>query len=137
MFHGKRPYSIAILLSKMIPDIRDWNITILATDINSIALQRAACAVYGRWSFRDITAEMQKGFFSQRTDGHFELIPRIREMVTFSYLNLVEDTYPSLFDNYKRHGHYFLQKCAHVLCSGTGGQGGSPIFTAPWLMAAF
>lgn len=96
---GEEPYSIAIILSKMIPDLRDWNITILATDINSFALQKAADGVYGHWSFRDIQPKIQKGFFSQRTDGRFELIPRIREMVTFSYLNLVEDTYPSLFNN--------------------------------------
>ncbi len=96
---GEEPYSIAILLSKMIPHLRDWNITILATDINSFALQKAAGAVYGGWSFRDIQPEIQKGFFRQREDGRFELIPRIREMVTFSYLNLVEDTYPSLFNN--------------------------------------
>jgi len=96
---GEEPYSIAILLSKMIPDLRDWNITILATDINSFALQKAADGVYGHWSFRDIQPEIQKGFFNQREDGRFELLPRIRKMVTFSYLNLVEDTYPSLFNN--------------------------------------
>ncbi len=96
---GEEPYSVAILLSKMIPDLRDWNITILATDISPLALQKAAGAVYGHWSFRDVQPEIQNGFFNQREDGHFELLPRIREMVTFSYLNLVEDTYPSLFNN--------------------------------------
>ena len=96
---GEEPYSVAILLSKMIPDLGDWNITILATDISPLALQKAAGAVYGHWSFRDIQPEIKKGFFNQREDGHFELLPRIRKMVTFSYLNLVEDTYPSLFNN--------------------------------------
>ena len=96
---GEEPYSVAILLSKMIPDLRDWNIKILATDISPLALQKAAGAVYGHWSFRDIQPEIQKRFFTQREDGHFEVLPRIRDMVTFSYLNLVEDTYPSLFNN--------------------------------------
>jgi chemotaxis protein methyltransferase CheR len=96
---GEEPYSIAILVSKMIPDFRDWNITILANDINPRALKKAAGAVYGHWSFRDIHPEIQEAFFNQKEDGHFELIPRIREMVTFSYLNLVEDAYPSLVTN--------------------------------------
>jgi chemotaxis protein methyltransferase CheR len=35
---GEEPYSIAIALHKTIPKIKDWNITILATDINTKAL---------------------------------------------------------------------------------------------------
>ena len=31
---GEEPYSIAIALNRMIPNIIDWNITILATDIS-------------------------------------------------------------------------------------------------------
>ncbi|MFZ2444827.1 MAG: CheR family methyltransferase [Syntrophobacteraceae bacterium] len=96
---GEEPYSVAILLNKMIPDLRDWNTTILATDISPRVLRKAADAVYGHWSFRDIEPEIKEGFFTRRDDGQFELLPRIRKMVTFSYLNLVEDTYPSLVNN--------------------------------------
>ncbi len=96
---GEEPYSIAILLSKMIPDIGDWGITILATDINTRFLQKAADGVYGNWSFRDIEPGIKEGFFNQKEDGRFEVLSRIREMVTFSYLNLVEDAYPSLVNN--------------------------------------
>ncbi len=96
---GEEPYSIAILLSKMIPDIGDWNITILATDVNTRFLQKAADGVYGNWSFRDIEEGIRERFFSRTGNGCFELVPRVREMVTFSYLNLVESTYPSLVNN--------------------------------------
>ncbi len=96
---GEEPYSLAILLSKMIPDLGDWNITILATDINPRVLQKAAAAVYGRWSFRDVQPGIKEGFFNKEKDDRFELLPRIRGMVTFSYLNLVEDPYPSLVNN--------------------------------------
>ncbi len=37
---GEEPYSIAILLSRMIPDLSDWRITILATDINHLFLRK-------------------------------------------------------------------------------------------------
>jgi chemotaxis protein methyltransferase CheR len=83
----------------MIPDLLDWNITILATDINPLSLQKAADAVYGRWSFRNTEPEVQERFFNRKEDDHFELLSRIRGMVTFSYLNLVEDAYPSLVHN--------------------------------------
>ena len=38
---GEEPYSIAILLSQLLPDLADWQISILGTDINNEALTRA------------------------------------------------------------------------------------------------
>ena len=37
---GEEPYSLAILLDKILGDTKDWNITILATDINPTFLRR-------------------------------------------------------------------------------------------------
>ena len=42
---GEEPYSLAILLSQMIPDIADWHITILATVLNQRFLQKAVAGV--------------------------------------------------------------------------------------------
>ena len=39
---GEEPYSIAIALRRALPDLEDWQITILATDINPRFLQKAA-----------------------------------------------------------------------------------------------
>lgn len=51
---GEEPYSLAILLHRLLPDLADWNILILATDINRQALQQAQRGVYGPWSFREV-----------------------------------------------------------------------------------
>ncbi len=96
---GEEPYSIAILLNQMISDIADWNITIMATDINPCFLQKAAEGVYGRWSFRDTELGIKERFFTPRGEGRFEILSRIKDMVTFTYLNLAEDMYPSLINN--------------------------------------
>ena len=96
---GEEPYSIAILLSKMIPALKDWNITILATDINPHFLQKASEGVYSQWSFRDAPPWIKDRYFRKTEDGRFEISPDIRKMVTFSYHNLAEDTYPSLLNN--------------------------------------
>jgi chemotaxis protein methyltransferase CheR len=93
---GEEPYSIAILLSRVIPDIEDWNITVLATDINPRFLKKAQKGVYTEWSFRD--APEIKKYFNDTKHG-FEIIPEIKKMVTFSYHNLAEDAYPSLLNN--------------------------------------
>ena len=96
---GEEPYSIAMLLDRLIPDFEKWNLTILATDINPRFLRRAAQVIYGAWSFRDTPAWIREQYFDRLQDGRFEIQPRIRRMVTFSYLNLAEDAYPSLVNN--------------------------------------
>jgi len=50
---GEEPYSIAIALSRVIPNISSWNITILATDVNLHVLRKAAEGEYSHWSFRN------------------------------------------------------------------------------------
>ena len=96
---GEEAYSIAILLRRMIPDIKDWNITILATDINPSFLHRASVGAYGEWSFREVPSWTKERYFRKTTDGRYEILPGIKKQVTFSYLNLAEDSYPSLMNN--------------------------------------
>lgn len=96
---GEEPYSIAILLKRMIPDLEEWNVTILATDINPSALGKAAAGIYSDWSFRGVPDWMKERYFSRCGDGRLEVPYAIRKMVTFANINLVEDTFPSLVNN--------------------------------------
>jgi chemotaxis protein methyltransferase CheR len=96
---GEEAYSIAILVQRLIPDYKAWNITILGTDLNSHALRKAEAGIYSDWSFRNPPSWLRAEYFRPAGDGRYEIIPQIREMVTFSYLNLVEDAYPSLSTN--------------------------------------
>ena len=93
---GEEPYSIAMLLSKFLPAVQNWNITIVATDINSRSLAKASAGVYSDWSFRDTSPWIRQKYFKRTEDGHFEILPHIKRMVVFSYLNLAEDAYPWL-----------------------------------------
>jgi chemotaxis protein methyltransferase CheR len=96
---GEEAYSIAIVLSEIVPDIQDWNATILATDINTHFIEVAQAGVYREWSFRGSPKWLKKRYFTKTEAGSYRIDPRIREMVTFSYHNLAEDIYPSLFNN--------------------------------------
>jgi chemotaxis protein methyltransferase CheR len=96
---GEEAYSLAILFSKLIPDRKDWNIRILATDINPRFLKKASEGVYSEWSFRDTPQWVKERYFKKRDDSLFEIISPIKEMVTFSYHNLAEDTYPSILNS--------------------------------------
>ncbi len=96
---GEEPYSLAILLHRLIPSLPDWNITILATDINLEALGKARAGIYGEWSFRGTPPWVRSNYFGKARCGRYEIAPSIKEMVSFSYLNLAEDAYPSLVNN--------------------------------------
>jgi chemotaxis protein methyltransferase CheR len=96
---GEEVYSIAILLHKLIPDLKDWNITILATDINPGFLKKAENGVYGEWSFREAPMWIRENYFINDKDSRNRIVPLIKKMVNFSYLNLAEDSYPSLTGN--------------------------------------
>ncbi|MDP4029209.1 MAG: CheR family methyltransferase [Gallionella sp.] len=96
---GEEAYTIAMLLDGLIPDIKAWNITLLATDFNPEFLRKAAQGIYGEWSFRDAPSWLRGRYFTGKGDGRFEILPRIRKRVTFSYLNFADDVYPSLSNN--------------------------------------
>ncbi|HUW27272.1 MAG TPA: CheR family methyltransferase [Sulfuriferula sp.] len=96
---GEEAYSIAMLLDRLIPDYEKLNVTILATDINPAFLGKAAAGMYGEWSFRDTPAWIRARHFKHGKNARFEIQPRIRKRVTFSYLNLADDVYPSLTNN--------------------------------------
>src|SRR6266568_5366619 len=93
---GEEPYSIAISLDRTLPDPSRWHVVILATDINPRFLQKAAEGIFSDWSFRDAPPWLKETYFKQAGPDRFEILPRIKQMVTFAYLNLAEDVYPSL-----------------------------------------
>jgi chemotaxis protein methyltransferase CheR len=92
---GEEPYSLAILLERLLPDLADWNVLILATDINPQVLARAERGCFGEWSFRQMPAEIREKYFVP-CGTELELHPRVRSRVTFARLNLVEDAFPSI-----------------------------------------
>lgn len=96
---GEEPYSLAILLKRILPDIEDWHITILGTDINPRSLKKAQAATYTHWSFRSTPDWLRDRYFARLADGKYQAAPEIRSMVTFEYMNLAEDAYPSLLNN--------------------------------------
>ena len=96
---GEEPYSLAIALHKTIPEIKDWNISILATDINSKALDKAGTGIYGTWSFRNTPHWFKTRYFHDLGDRRFEIIPEIKNMVTFCPRSLIDDNIFSAIAN--------------------------------------
>ncbi|RKP46457.1 CheR family methyltransferase [Trinickia fusca] len=109
---GEETYSLAIVLARLIPDIEDWSITLLGTDINPHFLASAARGTYREWSFRGVPAWIRKGYFNDLGGGNYALLPRVKQLARFDYLNLVDDAYPS-FE--KDTAAMDIVLCRHVL----------------------
>lgn len=89
---GEEAYSLAVLLDEV--GLSDRG-SILATDVSRPSLARAKKGVYSSWSLRGVDPRRVDRYF--RRDGPaFLLDDRLRRKVSFEYLNLALDAYPSL-----------------------------------------
>ncbi len=109
---GEEPYSIAILLQRIIPDFKNWDITIHATDINPDFLNKGQKGVYSRWSFRKTPESFKTRYFKELDKNYFQINDSAKSLVTFFYLNLASDIYPSLQNNIS---NYDVILCRNVL----------------------
>ena len=87
---GQEPYSLAIVLNKIIPDLSQWNITIIGTDINQDFLKLARIGIYQNWSFRLTEPSFRKDYFTSSSEG-WKINHNIRNIVTFCEDNIVQD----------------------------------------------
>ncbi|MEJ7593930.1 MAG: CheR family methyltransferase [Planctomycetaceae bacterium] len=91
---GEEPYSLAILLDQLLGAASGWKTSVLGTDLNPKFLHWAREACYRQWSFRQTDINQNREYFRPEGDM-YRLVPRLREHVRFTYLNLVKDVYPS------------------------------------------
>ena len=95
---GEEPYSIAILVSMLIPDLDQWNISIFASDVNILAINRMKKGIYTDWSFREIPPNIQETYFNKIGNNKYALKSSIKKMVTPLLFNLATENYPSLLN---------------------------------------
>jgi len=108
---GEEPYSIAILLHKLLPNINLWKISFLGTDINEIFLEKAKKGLYKKWSFRNTPEDIKVKYFSQEGEKEYKISPFIQKLVNFKVHNLVENNYEEKLGGKKQH----LILCNNVL----------------------
>ncbi len=87
---GQEPYSIAMTLSDLLPDIQSWDINILATDICDSAVAHASLGRYAKHEVqRGMTPQMLSKYFQEEPDG-WRVKEEIRCMIRFDRRNLLE-----------------------------------------------
>lgn len=94
---GEEPYSIAITLCDSLKFAEAWEIEILATDVSRRALRHAERGGYSKRSLQDVSLRQVETYFTATKQG-FQVRPRIRKMVSFAQMNLVESVYVGKLD---------------------------------------
>ena len=94
---GEEIYTIVMLLYDLLSDIEKWSLSLLGTDINTKVLHKAIEGHYREWSMRSIPDYYKNKFFTQK-DNNYYLDAKIKNKANFFYLNLNENTYPSIYN---------------------------------------
>lgn len=87
---GQEPYSIAMVLHDLIPDIQTWDVRILATDISDAAIRQASLGRYADHEIkRGMTPQRLAKYFTPDGNG-YRVRDEVRALVTFRRINLLE-----------------------------------------------
>ena len=92
---GEEPYSLAMVLGAALPAGTDWRI--LATDISTLALQKAQRGNYTASQVEAVPLRYRRSAFSVRTGPQGEIMridDDLKHMILFRRLNLGRTPYP-------------------------------------------
>jgi len=87
---GEEPYTLSIILQEMLENPEEWDIDILASDINTEVLKCARVGLYESRAVRDVPPEYLKKYFTCRQDK-YRINMNARKYVTFKRINLMDE----------------------------------------------
>ena len=85
---GQEPYTIALSLLDAWPELKRWDMKILATDIDTSVIAKAATGMYPETELNGLSAERVR-LFERVADGRIRIPPAIASLVSFKPLNLM------------------------------------------------
>lgn len=93
---GEEPYSIAIYLIEHWPQIADWDVELISSDIDTDILQKARQGIYSPRSVQHVSPLLLDRYFKKQKSGDFQICNDLRDSVEFTRVNLSEvaDTRP-------------------------------------------
>jgi chemotaxis protein methyltransferase CheR len=86
---GQEPYSVAMTLANALEKHGAVDARILATDLDSTVIAHAEAGTYGADDTQAVPPALAAKYLRKTADGHIEVTPRLRDMVTFKQLNLM------------------------------------------------
>lgn len=103
---GQEPYTIALGLLARFPDLKRWDFRILATDIDTNVVAKAAGGVYPEAELNGLSRE-RTALFERADAGQVQIPAAARELISFKQLNLMNNPWPM-------HGPFDAVFCRNV-----------------------
>jgi chemotaxis protein methyltransferase CheR len=88
---GQEPYSAAMTLLSLMPNAADFDIRILATDIDPNMVVDGRNGVYSENLLAGVSAEHRRRWTATEPSGAVRMADELRALVTFNELNLIGD----------------------------------------------
>jgi chemotaxis protein methyltransferase CheR len=87
---GQEPYTLAMVLREHFPQLANWKVTFIASDLSREVLARARAGRYTQMEVnRGLPAPLLIKYFKK--DGlEWEIAPELRQMIDFREINLLE-----------------------------------------------
>jgi chemotaxis protein methyltransferase CheR len=94
---GEEPYTIAMVVHKLLKEFPSIDFKMLATDISQKILAQACTGQYDSQKTKSIPDEYRHAYVRPADKGKssmMEIVPEIRKLITFAHFNLVAPSYP-------------------------------------------
>ena len=92
---GEEPYTIAMIVNEFFGyEINEWDVGILATDISITALEIAERGIYYLDRIKELPLSYKNKYLKKNNAEDFAVIDKIKEMILFKRLNLMNDNFP-------------------------------------------
>jgi chemotaxis protein methyltransferase CheR len=102
---GEEAYTLAIVLREVMHDVNEWDIQILATDVDEVRLGMARRAVYGPYSVREVPDAYAEKHLLPVGNEEFRIHPDTARLVEVRHMNLCD-----------RHSMRLLRDMDFVFC---------------------
>lgn len=90
---GEESYTLAMnMIEESANLLKNWTVEIVATDLNDRSIETAKKGVYGDYALRSTPDFFKRKYFVPADEKKLEVRPEVKKMVTFSRLNLQDDS---------------------------------------------
>jgi len=87
---GEEPYSLAMWLLENWPQVDDYEIEIIGSDIDTTVLQAASAAIYGKRALMRLSDDLIAKYFEPLEGERWRIIEDLRGSVQFAPVNAME-----------------------------------------------
>lgn len=104
---GEEPYTLSMVCQEVCHG-KNVDLKVLATDISTRVLRICKEGVYGSEKMQEVPADLRQRWWQSHPSGGWSARPSLREVLTFSRLNLMDVPYPM-------HGPFDVIFCRNVM----------------------